>query len=79
LLDIAKQHIDAMPAAGLTEKFDESLLLFKAAFGWGMPLYKRENVAGNKPPRKEIPSDVVSTIQENNSLYWILKDSLVIY
>lgn len=43
-VDIAKAHLDAIPLVGLTERFDESVVLLSRALGWHDTLYIRMNV-----------------------------------
>lgn len=48
-----------MVAFGLTERFDESLLLFNAALGWNVRGYHRENVTRQRPQQAAIdPADL---------------------
>lgn len=50
---------EKMVAFGLTERFDESLLLFNAALGWNVRGYHRENVTRQRPQQAEIdPADL---------------------
>lgn len=53
---------------GLTEHFDESLLLLKRTFGWRIPFYVRENVTKNRPRREEMPKDTLDLIARYNQL-----------
>lgn len=69
--DRAMENIDSHVAmAGLTERYDESLLLMARTFGWPWwsMLYVRRNVAPNRPPAAEIPRDVLSRIEELNQV-----------
>lgn len=56
LLDEAKRNlVEFFPVVGVTERFDESLLLFRNALGWRRrPLYARINATG---PRDRSPVD----------------------
>jgi hypothetical protein len=65
LLTIAKKNIKKyFLAVGLTEFFDESLLLFKRTLGWQkMPLYKKYHVTKNKPPKIEVSNSVYNRIK----------------
>lgn len=46
----AKQVLhDEMRVVGLTEHFDQSLMLMQQAFGWKTPFYQMKNVARNRP------------------------------
>lgn len=53
---------------GLQERFDESLLLFIEAFGWGLPAYRRVNVTPQRPSVAELPPGTVEVIRERNRL-----------
>lgn len=49
LLDDAKRNLlEFFPVAGVTERFDESLLLFRRAFGWRLPLYAPVNTTDRR-------------------------------
>jgi glycosyltransferase involved in cell wall biosynthesis len=56
---------------GLQDRFDESLLLFRRALGWGYPAYRRENRSG-AAPRDELPESVVAMIRDRNALDLVL-------
>lgn len=55
---------------GLTERFDESLLLLKKLLGWSYfnILYRKLNVAPWRPSQKEMPQDVLEILKEYNEL-----------
>lgn len=56
--------------AGLVERFDESVVLMKQAFGWGPLFYARRNVdqGAKGRPDRGIPEPVADRIRELNSL-----------
>jgi hypothetical protein len=60
-----KNHIQVI---GLTEQFDESLLLLGKAFGWKHLYYKRLNVTKNRPQRQNLSSNFISAVQQANLL-----------
>jgi Sulfotransferase family len=68
LLDQAKSNLTKHFAViGLSERFDESLLLIKKKLGWKrLPLYLKRNVAAHRPP--EPPKHVLNTIRKHNEL-----------
>lgn len=71
LLAQAKENVkNHFSVVGITERFDDSLLLMKERLGWAkLPTYKSMNVATNKPKReREIPESTVRLIQEYNAL-----------
>ena len=56
-------------AFGLTERFDESLLLFRRRLGWTrMPFYVSRNVNTNRPSIEELPEDDVEAVCAQNQL-----------
>lgn len=58
MLDLAKNNFQRyFLAFGLTEYFDESLILFKRLFGWQkFPFYQKKNVHQQKSGRHELSS-----------------------
>jgi hypothetical protein len=68
-LEIAKEHLTRhFAVAGLTERFDESLLLMQKRFGWRNVLYVRRKVSPNRPPERVISPASRQAILANNSL-----------
>jgi len=66
LLAQAKRSIEAhFTVTGLTERFDESLILLKRAFGWSNVRYVRANVSRRKDP---VPPAALRAIEERNAL-----------
>jgi len=54
---------------GLTERFDESILLFKRLLRWrSLPVYKKQNVRKETHKKIDFPDIVVYTIHEMNQL-----------
>jgi hypothetical protein len=69
MLDMAIKNIDQyFPVAGLTEKFDESLVLMSNLCKWKFPYYTKLNVGKNKPPRPNLSNKVMETIAQHNDL-----------
>lgn len=67
-LEIAKKNIEQhFSVVGLTEKFDDSLMLFKQHLGWKIPFYQSTNV-NKKRPREENPKDVIKAIERTHEL-----------
>lgn len=54
------------PITGIVDRYDESLILFKRAFGWNMPCYKRKNVSSNRKRNIELSDEVKAIVEENN-------------
>jgi Galactose-3-O-sulfotransferase len=68
-LDLARRHLEQHFASiGLSERFDESLLLLRRALGWRWPVYARANVTVDRPPREGIDDDVIEMIEADNRL-----------
>lgn len=72
LLERARRNLRACRVVGLSERFDESVLMMRKAFGWRMPLYVRRNVGRHRPPRSEVPAEALARIAEENSLDAVL-------
>lgn len=70
-LEIAKANLrEHFMVVGLTERFDESLVLLKRALGWRIKdiLYLKENVGKKRPPKRETTQEAVKLIEEHNEL-----------
>jgi hypothetical protein len=53
---------------GLTERFDESILLFMHHFGWKMPYYVKSRVTRIRPRMEDIPDRILELIHETNRM-----------
>lgn len=63
-LDLAKENLkNFFPVCGLTERFDESLLLMQKVLGWNNPFYRKKNV-GKKPAGTKLPASTVKLIEK---------------
>ena len=69
ILEVAKRNIDKdFLIVGLSEKFDESLLLMKKFLNWRhLPLYVRKNVTKNRPATNTLNSQDLNLIRNYNS------------
>lgn len=68
MLERAKQNLDeSFSVAGLTERFEETLILLQKTFGWSHLHYVRANVAPQGPP-VEITDEARDLIGEHNRL-----------
>jgi hypothetical protein len=66
-LATAKANLAAhFSLAGLTERFDETLALFKVLFGWKLSHYASFNVGQNRPSRQSVPESTRQLIAERN-------------
>lgn len=63
VFEIARQHLhERIAVAGVTERFDESLLLMQRRLGWRTPFYGRENIGPNRLPREHFPPSLLAEI-----------------
>lgn len=53
---------------GLTERFDESILLLQRAFGWRRPFYEKKNVGAVRRQKDELPAATRDLIARHNAL-----------
>lgn len=76
LLDTAKRNIEEhFAVAGLTERFDESLVLMSIVLGWNWtPYYLNRNVTMGKPGAKQIDPLALKAIEQASPLDFELYD-----
>lgn len=68
-LQVAKENLRQHFIVGLTDRFDESLILLKRTFGWDGDIhYAKQNVGLRVPGRDEVSSKAVSLIEKYNQL-----------
>lgn len=67
-LELAVRNLRSCAVVGLTERFDESLLMLKKTYGWRMPFYERRNVGKHRLARAAIPDGVIRQIEADNRL-----------
>lgn len=53
-------------ALGLTERFDESLLVFKSVLNWSLPKYERKNITPIKKEKEEEGKAIIEKIKTLN-------------
>lgn len=69
LLEAAKRNLrENFSVVGLMERFDETLLLLKQAYGWGNLRYVRQNVTGSRPLQADLPPATLDLVAECNQL-----------
>jgi hypothetical protein len=69
ILESAKLNLVRQYAiCGITERFDESVILMKRLLGWDYPFYLKRNVISAKPSMAEVPESTVRTIKRINHL-----------
>jgi Sulfotransferase family len=67
LLDRARENLEAHFAViGLTERFDESMVLMKRTFDWSFLVYDRLNVARDRTARQSVPPEMAAVIRDVN-------------
>ncbi len=66
MLEVAKKNLASQfTVVGLTERFDETLLLLRKKLGWRYLFYTRRNVTRNRPARREISAKEMQILQEH--------------
>jgi Galactose-3-O-sulfotransferase len=70
LLEIAKKNLEKhFTLVGLTERFDETLILLKRSLGWRrFPVYIKKNVTQNRPLKDSLSTEVLNAIKRYNEL-----------
>lgn len=69
MLEQAKKNLrEYFTVIGLTEKFDESLILFNKKLGWENIYYTKRNVNKNKSPKEKISRSTLNCIEKYNEL-----------
>ncbi len=68
VLQTAKNNLHSAEFAvvGVTNRFDESLVLLQAALGWSTPRYTASNVTVGRPKLAELAADVIAAIDHRN-------------
>ncbi len=69
LLEIAKNNLSEFSFVGLTEKFDESILLLCYTFDW-IPIYNRKkiNVAKKRRGKKDLTKYAIDVVRKKTNL-----------
>ncbi len=68
-LETARRNLTAHFAViGLSERFDETLLLLKSAFGWRNLCYTRLNVTRDRLPKDAVDDETLDAIARSNEL-----------
>jgi hypothetical protein len=69
VLELAKENLRrSFDVVGLSERFDESLLMLGRRYGWRHLYYTRENVTTRRPPRRELPRTHRLAVERYNAL-----------
>ncbi|MFA5114061.1 MAG: hypothetical protein WC529_07200 [Candidatus Margulisiibacteriota bacterium] len=68
-LELAKRMLkEKFAGFGLTERFDESILMFRRKFNWSMPYYAKRNVSCSRPGLASVPEEVIGLIRRYHAL-----------
>jgi hypothetical protein len=69
VLKAAKKNLqENFAVVGLTERFDETLLLLKERFGWHNIFYVRRNVSRDRPTTANLPAATRAVVEQYNQL-----------
>jgi hypothetical protein len=69
MLDLAIDHVEKyFPVVGLTEQFDESLILMSHFCRWKLPYYTKLNTGKIKPAKENVSDETLDTIRKFNEL-----------
>jgi hypothetical protein len=69
ILDEAKRNLrEHFSVVGLTERFDETLILLKRLFRWRFVLYVRRNVIRDRPDTRSVDEHTLRAIESSNQL-----------
>lgn len=66
ILETAVENLRSCAVVGLTEKFDDSILLLQNAFGWANVGYKSSNLGTNRPQQDQLSASMLETIKKHN-------------
>jgi hypothetical protein len=66
MLERAKTNLASFAVVGLTERFEESLILLQHAFGWPLHCFPARNVGENRPRRTEVGEEAMKAIEDCN-------------
>jgi hypothetical protein len=68
MLDRAKANLARLAVVGLTERFDESVVLLQRAFGWTLLPVRARNIGKDRPPRAAVSPQTLQLIEDCNRL-----------
>ena len=68
-LTIAQQNLAThFISVGISERFDESVLLLREAMGWRNVFYLRRNITRRRPAVRDLPAQTISTLRKHYSI-----------
>lgn len=68
MLERAIHNLRSCAVVGLTERFDETILIARKAFDWRMPFYTRLNTNKIRAPKEALPGEVLRQVEAANCL-----------
>jgi hypothetical protein len=68
MLEQAKKNLEKCVAVGLSERFDDSLMLFRQRLGWSNAYYVRSNVGWNRKPNERPSAETIRCLEEYNQM-----------
>lgn len=69
LLEVAKKNLADHITVGLTERFDESIVLFRRTFGWPLTLRYWKRLVNKERPREDALSDETLRVLRDHSSF----------
>jgi hypothetical protein len=66
MLEAAKQHLTSFAAVGVTDRFDESVLVLRDAIGCPYPFHRVQNATSSA--RRPVPPETLRLIESRNQL-----------
>lgn len=69
MFELARHNLDNYyPVFGITERYDETVLLMQRKFGWDTPYYRTRNFSRNDLAKQTLSPDTLAVIREHNAL-----------
>ena len=69
MLERAKKNLkEHFSVVGLSERFDETLIILRKVFGWKNIYYNQRNVTRKRPRKEDVSEDALSKIRKHNEL-----------
>src|SRR5262249_36225491 len=66
MLDRAKSNLARFAVVGLTERFEESLILLHRVFRWPLHRLPAHNVGADRPHRADVGKEALKAIEDRN-------------
>ncbi len=69
MLETAKRNLkNFFSVVGITERFDETLIVLQEKFGFKINSFENYNVTPNRPDLEEIPDEIINIIKSKNEI-----------